>query len=195
MNHKLHIHYSLLLSKLTVGLFLCFFINGVMADETASQWAGFYAGGEAGLGYSDFDWQHQNANYFNTLGATLLGTDFENNDTGAMGGIFAGYNYPVDLWVLGLEITASATDIKQSQQNPFFITDAITSELDWITTVTGRAGYSWNRWLFYAKGGWAGGGVELTFDDTAAAVTANSDEFAYGWTTGVGAAAAHIGTR
>ncbi len=35
-------------------------------------------------------------------------------------------------------------------------------DVSWLTTVTGRVGYAWDRWLAYAKGGWAGvAGIEI----------------------------------
>jgi hypothetical protein len=44
-----------------------------------------------------------------------------------------------------------------------------------LTTVTGRLGYARDRWLAYAKGGWAGADVELTLFDRFALVRASSD--------------------
>jgi len=56
-----------------------------------------------------------------------------------------------------------------------------------LATVTARVGYAWDRWLAYAKGGYAGADVELTLADHVALVRASSDTWANEWTVGAGA--------
>jgi hypothetical protein len=85
-----------------------------------AQWGGFYAGGELGGAWSAFDWKYTNANYFNTLGATLLGSDFSHNASGVIGGVFAGYNYQTGPWVLGVELSAAGSSLERQQPSPFF---------------------------------------------------------------------------
>jgi outer membrane immunogenic protein len=187
MMRKISICHGFVLTCLVSDL-LFLSVNTASADDmSTSQWGGFYAGGEVGMATGDFDWQYENPNYFNTLGAAILGTGFDHSDSGAIGGIFAGYNHQIDPWVVGLEISAAATDIKESKPSPLFATDVYTSEMNWLTKVTGRVGYAWDRWLVYAKGGWAGADIDLILDDPIALINANSDEFATGWTAGIGA--------
>jgi len=161
---------------------------GASADELpTAPWGGFHLGGEVGAAWGDFDWEYRNDNYFNTLGPTVLGTDFDHRASGVTGGFFAGYDHQVERWLVGLEVSASAADLEQREASPFFPTiDTYSSELDWLAKVTGRVGYTWDRWLLYAKGGWAGADVTLDLLDNTAGIRAKSDEFAHGWSAGVG---------
>ena len=65
--------------------------------------------------------------------------------------------------------------------------DTTTTSVRWLTTVTGRLGYAWDRWLVYGKGGWAGGEVKVTLLDEDAAVYGADSQWANGWTVGGGA--------
>jgi outer membrane immunogenic protein len=153
-----------------------------------AQWGGFYAGGELGGAWSTFDWTYTNPNFFNTLGATLLGSDFSQSASGVIGGAFAGYNYQTGPWVLGVELSAAGSSLERQQPSPFFpAIDTYTSKIIWLATATGRVGYAWDRWLVFAKGGWAGADVELTLDDNLLGVSADSKTWANGWTLGAGA--------
>ena len=173
---------------LLLAIWLLIVTTAVSADDKVDvNWAGFYFGGEIGGAWSDANWQYQNPNYFNTLGAVLLGTDFDQNASGAIGGVFGGYNFQKDSLVFGLEVSTAKADLQDGKASPFFVTDIYNTDIDWLTKVTGRAGYSWDRWLVYAKVGWAGADVELTLNDPVAQVRANSTEFTSGWTAGAGA--------
>jgi outer membrane immunogenic protein len=48
-------------------------------------------------------------------------------------------------------------------------------------------GYAWDRWLAYAKGGWAGADIELDLFDRGTPVRARSSTWADGYTLGGGA--------
>jgi outer membrane immunogenic protein len=160
-------------------------LSNARADD--ARWSGFYSGAQLGGAWSDDAWRYQNANYFNTLGPTVVGNGFGQNTSGVIGGILGGYNYRVGSWVLGGELTASAANMRDEQPSPFFPKlDATTNEIKWLTTATGRLGYVWDRWLVYAKGGWAGGEVRLTAVDISAGVTADDKQWANGWTIGAG---------
>lgn len=52
--------------------------------------------------------------------------------------------------------------------------------------MTGRLGFAQDRWLVYAKGGWAGADIELDLFDRITPVRARSDTWANGWTVGGG---------
>jgi outer membrane immunogenic protein len=81
----------------------------------------------------------------------------------------------------------AGTDFDESRRSPFFPTlDVYSAEIDWLTTVAGRVGYAQGRWLGYAKAGWAGADVELTFADIVTPLTASSSTWADGWTVGGG---------
>jgi outer membrane immunogenic protein len=161
------------------------------ADEARLQggtdWTGFYVGGQLGGAWSDIDWTQDVANYFNTLGPTVVGTSSGFNASGVEGGILGGYNYQMDHWVVGLELAATATDLARTRASPFFpALDSFSTEVNWLATVAGRVGYAWDRWLVYGRGGWTGGDVELTLRDVTNGTTASKDTWANGWTIGAG---------
>ena len=82
----------------------------------------------------------------------------------------------------------AGTDLSDSRPSPFFpASDRYSSDISWLATVTGRLGYARDRWLVYAKGGWAGADVELTLFDRFTPVRASSATWANGWTVGGGA--------
>jgi outer membrane immunogenic protein len=67
-------------------------------------------------------------------------------------------------------------------------TAAVTPNERWLTTVTGRFGYTWDRFLLYTKGGgaWVGSNAPtVTVNGGSVPVTATSTN--WGWTAGVGA--------
>jgi outer membrane immunogenic protein len=155
----------------------------------AADWNGFYVGAEAGWAFSAFDddWRFTNANYFNTLGATIVGNDFGFSPDGFIGGGLAGYNRQSGNWVFGAEVGIDGTLYEDKKPSPFFpAIDTFKTEVDWIATVAGRLGYSAGRWLAYAKAGYAGGDVELRLVDTPSAIIATLDGWANGYVAGAG---------
>jgi outer membrane immunogenic protein len=90
--------------------------------------------------------------------------------------------------VLGIEGAVAGTDMSDSRPSPFFPTiDRYTSDISVLATVTGRLGYARDRWLAYAKAGWAGADIDLTLFDRVERVRASSNTWADGWTVGAGA--------
>lgn len=146
-------------------------------------WSGFYIGGQLGGAWGSMDWTQTNTNYFNnTVGA---GTDF--NGSGVIGGIIGGANIQSERWVFGIELSFDGTGISKSRSsNLSLTTGSFKSEINWLTTITGRVGYTWNNWLVFARGGWAGAQIKQSLTDTAAPVTASNDSFVDGWTVGGG---------
>jgi outer membrane immunogenic protein len=95
-------------------------------------------------------------------------------------------------WLFGVEGTLSAADISQTVGSPIlpavvFGSDRMTTKITSLYTVAGRLGVVWNQFLFYGKGGWAGGEVELsartTFGGGAAWARTKSRS---GWLAGAG---------
>jgi len=180
--------------SLTLGLagaaVLGFATGRALADEPPGgpQWTGFYIGGQVGGAGSDVDWRYQNANYFNTLGPVVVGSTFDQAPGGIIGGVHGGYNYQAGVWVFGLELTASAADMKERRPSPFFpALDVNTTDVSWLTAATGRLGLACGPWLVFAKGGWAAGKVRLTLVDQTGGVFGAGREWANGWTVGGGA--------
>ena len=159
----------------------------VMTDsQYVSDWSGFYIGGRLGGAGSDVGWK-QDVNYFNTLGPIVVGSDSGFSPSGVIGGIIGGGNLQLGQWIFGAELSFSGTDLSETKASPFFpATDTFTTELDWLATVEGRIGYTWNRVFVFGKGGWAGGNASLTLVDNSAGVTASGETFVDGWVIGGG---------
>jgi outer membrane immunogenic protein len=149
-------------------------------------WGGFYTGAELGGAWTDMRFNYENANYFNSVGPAVLGSGFEGNPEGVIAGFVGGYNYQSGPWILGAEVTVGASSADQQRASPIFpATDVYTTQLNWLATITGRFGYAWDRWMLYAKGGWAGGDVGVSLTDQAG-TWASENQWANGWTVGGG---------
>ncbi len=75
---------------------------------------------------------------------------------GFLGGVQAGYNWQLGSWaVIGVEGDISWTDSKGT--SPCIVVFSCRTEHDWIATAAGRFGVTYDRALFYVKGGvaWA----------------------------------------
>jgi len=175
------------------GICLLALLNPAPAAEllpsgNVTNWSGFYVGAQVGGAWSDSDWRYKNPNWFNTLGPIVVITNFDLDGSGVLGGGQAGFNYQSGAWVFGIEGSVAGTDLSDSRPSPFFpASDRYSSDISWLATVTGRLGYARDRWLVYAKGGWAGADVELTLFDRFTPVRASSATWANGWTVGGGA--------
>ncbi|MGH9810701.1 MAG: outer membrane protein, partial [Terriglobia bacterium] len=133
------------------------------------------------------DWHYDNPNFFNTSGSVLLGRNFDFNTGGLTGGGQLGFNYQAGAWVLGVEWSAVAPNLDAREASPFFPTiDVYRTDVQWLTSVTGRLGYAQDRWLAYAKAGWAGAEVGLNLKDRFNLTRAAGDDWANGWTVGGG---------
>ena len=71
---------------------------------------------------------------------------------GFLGGVQGGYNWQLAPWaVIGVEAQFSWTDLKGT--SPCVLVLACSTEHDWITTLAGRFGVTYDRLLLYVKGG------------------------------------------
>jgi outer membrane immunogenic protein len=117
-------------------------------------WTGFYIGGNLGAGWSGIS----NANFSDTLGSSFTGP----TNTQFVGGAQGGVNY--QFWggvVIGAEAMFDWFTV--SHNNPVTATDPTNTvaanigpiDARWLTTVTGKLGYAWDRVLLYGKAGGA----------------------------------------
>ncbi|HYJ42936.1 MAG TPA: outer membrane beta-barrel protein [Xanthobacteraceae bacterium] len=85
----------------------------------------------------------------------------------------------------GLEGDFAWANIRGTVNDPFFAGKNFSSKTDWIATGTGRIGYSFDRVLFYGKGGgaWAHNRFDMTFFG---GTPATATETRFGWTLGAG---------
>jgi outer membrane immunogenic protein len=156
----------------------------------ASNWAGFYLGGNFGGGIG-----RDRTAY--TL--TQVGTStelFNLSPDGFNGGIQAGYNWQSANFVFGLEADIQASSQRDNRAcvqtcNPFaapIIFAAYDATLPWFGTARGRVGYSVGSSLFYATGGYAYGNVKTKIAAAflGAPVNAEISSTRSGWTVGGG---------
>jgi outer membrane immunogenic protein len=133
-------------------------------------WTGIYLGGHVGGGILT-DSVSQNG-ISNT--ATNLFSSGQLRPAGVIGGAQLGANYEFVPWVVGIE--GSWTDSGIQGNTLIGITstsittfpvpnyERFTSDVLWFASLTGRAGYAANDWLFYAKAGGAWMHVSYTED-------------------------------
>jgi opacity protein-like surface antigen len=112
-------------------------------------WGGLYIGAVAGA----------------EVGATHFGYGTGSADPGVagiLGGLDLGYNWQNGAWVYGLEGEWDGTDAKGGVGcGPLSITATFSplfaincnAQHSWVASITPRIGYTWDRELFYVKGG------------------------------------------
>jgi outer membrane immunogenic protein len=130
-----------------------------VAPTPAFSWTGFYVGADIGGAFSS-----------TSLNNSWTGWNSHSLDTsGVMGGGYVGYNYQFNQnFVLGLEGDFQGTSASQSSTwvSPALGGSVFTEKtsLDWLASINGRLGISYDRALFYAIGGaaWAQGSSSLT---------------------------------
>jgi outer membrane immunogenic protein len=138
-------------------------------------WSGFYVGAHAGYVWSDSDMTLAG------VGVAVLPIDVERGTLprsmavdrdGFAGGLQAGYNMQFGTFVAGVEAdvswTNTKTDTRYSAPDQFLFPGAMThtdvkSELEWLGTVRGRLGMTFDRALVFVTGGAAFGDVNNTF--------------------------------
>jgi outer membrane immunogenic protein len=165
--------------------------------DPAYNWTGFYVGLNAGAASTDGDITTQitDSVFFNDV----LTNTFRK--TGFIGGGQIGYNYQSGMSVFGFEADASSLNVKSSFSglDPFFTgkgrspTATLSSSVDWLVTVRGRAGIAATpALLLYVTGGLAVAGVNVSYRNNATTpgdLLSNSlsvDDTKYGWTAGFG---------
>jgi outer membrane immunogenic protein len=164
------------------------FLRGGFSDglsKTTTNWQGFYAGGQGGLGTSDMDFTNSTSSEVTRL---LFGTALLSDgklDTWQMGspvsvhgngfGGFAGYNWQWDDVVVGIELNYMHGKFTASQSNQAtrgfgdssgasnLVTYQANSSANLVDTgsIRGRAGWSAGIFLPYAFGGVALGQADI----------------------------------
>lgn len=127
-----------------------------VAPTPAFSWTGFYVGADLGGAFSS-----------TSLNNTWNGWNSKSqNNSGILGGGYVGYNYQVNQnFVVGLEGDFQGTGASKSStfvSNNYAWTEK--TGLDWLASINGRVGVSYDRALFYAIGGaaWGQGTASLT---------------------------------
>jgi outer membrane immunogenic protein len=135
------------------------------AFTQAYNWTGFYFGVNGGGGWGHSFWSA------NTTGLGVAG--------GQVGGTL-GYNWQLGGAVFGLESDLDWSDFSGTRTSAGCPVGCTTSD-NWLSTVRGRVGYSFDRILPYVTGGLAVGDIRAATPGFAGADATNA-----GWTVGGG---------
>jgi outer membrane immunogenic protein len=142
----------------------------------AFTWTGCYLGGNAGGLWAKKDWNN-----------TALGAESSASPSGGLAGGQIGCNYQVSAWVFGVQGDYDWTNANGSATDSTFIPAGSVSDqttIKGLASVTGRAGYAWDRFLLYAKGG--GAWVKDDYNASGAGFSNTATETRTGWTIGGG---------
>jgi outer membrane immunogenic protein len=151
-------------------------------------WSGFYIGGQLGWGYANAESSDSVFDPFVPL--TRESLNFSQTGSSVTGGVQGGWQRQWGHMVAGAEIAFTSLRFDGSKLSPLRAVDLVSRsvELRDIFTLTGRLGYADDRWLAYAKGGWANAEVSASYSlPVTGIVTSSSSGRENGWTAGVGA--------
>jgi outer membrane immunogenic protein len=135
-------------------------------------WSGCYIGGNFGGLWAKKDWS--------------VTASTSQDLSSALGGGQVGCNYQVTTWVFGIQGDYDWTNASaDSADARLALTDH--TNIKSLASVTGRVGYSWDRFLGYVKGGgaWERDEYSTTLLTTGATFSTAS-ETRTGWTIGIG---------
>jgi outer membrane immunogenic protein len=162
----------------------------VQIQPSAAQsynWTGLYFGAHLGGAWSSSEASDVMAPAGGFFTAAL-GDTFSFDSSGVAGGGQLGYQFQSGRWVFGAEVAGTWPDLHDHQVSPFFpLSQRVEMRINPILTATVRLGYTWDRWLAYIKGGYAGADVEFRAYDSAADVgLTNNNHWVSGYTVGAG---------
>jgi outer membrane immunogenic protein len=141
-------------------------------------WTGFYIGGNIGGAWAS-----------GTLTDNFTDVSFDTDHSGFIGGVQLGYNYQFRNLVIGVEWDFDWTSIGETSNSVFvpgFGTLRASADTDWITTLSARAGLTFDRWLVFVKagGGWVQNSTSITNLDSGAVISTSRTNS--GWLVGGG---------
>ena len=145
-------------------------------------WTGCYVGGHVGGLWARKEWTER------TPGAFFGAAEGSHDADSWLAGVQAGCDYQfAGGWVIGIQGDYAWTDADGSNVNTTFPAFTDNTRIRSLSTVTGRIGYAWDRFLGYVKGGGAWERDDYSVTTTAGGVlAASARETRSGWTIGVG---------
>lgn len=155
----------------------------------AFDWTGFYVGVSAAWAWGNTFWQQTADNPPTPADDFSIGDSQSWAIGGPIVGGFAGFNYQAGNVVFGIEggfnwanIAGTATSVHGNAD------DVMTTRVSSLATIVGRLGFAANDWLFYARGGYAGGNVNASWVDNSGPSQGNwnSSVWHHGWQAGLG---------
>jgi outer membrane immunogenic protein len=135
-------------------------------------WSGFYVGGNLGAGFANSSWSDPFTGAHDTF-----------SKDGFIGGGQIGANWQINALVLGIEGDFDWTGLKGSSHDS--AGNAINTDTQWTSTVTGRVGAAFDRLLIYGKGGVAFAHDNDNLNDISGGA-ASASLTRTGWTAGAG---------
>ena len=140
-------------------------------------WTGCYVGGHVGGLWVKRDWSDATDGF--NVGS--------HDANGWLGGAQLGCNYQTGAWVFGIQGDYAWADASGSSANLLNVGGIISSDVKNLSSVTGRVGYAWDRFLLYVKGGGAWEKDEYVVTAVVpVALTATGSQTRSGWTVGIG---------
>lgn len=167
----------------------------------AFDWTGFHIGVSGGYGFNADDPRYSYINVPTNI-IPLLPKSANLDADGAVVGGTVGFDKQFGQFVMGVEGDMSWTDfggdaihIRPGIPNIGFPTLKFETnyQMDWLSTIRGRAGVTFGQWMLYGTGGLALADVSLKSSVTVAApanghLVGSDDKTKAGWTGGGGAA-------
>jgi outer membrane immunogenic protein len=150
--------------------------NSMYTPVAASNWTGWYLGGNVGSGTG--------RDRSSLTAAPATNERFNLAPDGINGGVQLGYNWQAANWVYGIEADIQGSSQKDNKTTVLGNTVAYDAKLPWFGTVRGRVGYSVGSTLFYATGGYAYGSVKTKI--TNAGITNSLSKTQDGYAVGGG---------
>lgn len=142
---------------------------GAVAAAAPYDWNGFYAGVNAGYGWSSLGGGAKNL--FKAPSGAVLGGQL-------------GFNYQSNRLLLGLEGDLYWSGMSGSRNFAGPITTK--AELDWAMSLRGRAGFAADRALVYLTAGYSFGKISTQVSDTTIPAFLKSSDMRGGWVLGAG---------
>jgi outer membrane immunogenic protein len=161
-------------------------ITPPVAVQPAFNWTGCYVGAHAGGGWGSKAFSDPSGAEF-----APTGEEVSAKTKGWLAGLQTGCNYQFARnWVVGIDADFSWAHITGSANDPFFNSKndiSFNAKTDYLASVAGRLGYTWDRWMLYGKGGaaWAHDKYNMTstgVDNFSGSAT----ETRTGWIAGAG---------
>jgi len=138
---------------------------------TGFDWTGPYIGVHAGYGWSDVD--------YDSLSFGFLSDDGSYDLEGFIGGVQAGFNWQTNAFVYGVEADFTLSGVDGDSTSGFGV--PIGRDIDWTSSLRGRLGYAFDRYLVYGTAGAALAQSEGSVDGFG-----SDEELHLGWTVGGG---------
>jgi outer membrane immunogenic protein len=174
----------------------------IQTQPSTYNWGGFYLGGSIGGNITsnwNADTEGDTTFSFDNNNGGLVPITLDTGKGGLIGGVEAGYNYQFSAFVVGAEADISAIQASGGGSFTSFatlmgskFTTSASEKMDYLSTVRLRVGYTpLDRFLVYASGGVAFGGVQTSGNVVMNSTPANqwngsSSEIRSGYTLGGG---------